>query len=151
VPELVILQALSAAVERDEWAWLQYALSVVATVTAIVAFSQWALELRRRPEVRFSWKFSPDGDPAKLVQWPADYVPQVHPTQPFLVEAAIQNTGDKAGGDTLINFAAPDCFDLCQLGKPEAEHLTAISDTAGRYDLKLWIGSGDVSAAYLPG
>jgi hypothetical protein len=131
VPKLVILQALSAPVERDGWAWLQYGLSVVAAITAIVVFSAWALELRRRPEIGFSWKFSPDGDPAKLAPWPADHVPEVHPTQPFLVEAAIQNTGDKAGGDTLINFAAPDCFDLYQLGKPEAQHLTAISDTAG--------------------
>jgi hypothetical protein len=29
--------------------------------------------------------------------------------------------------------------------------LTAGSRPHERYDLKLWIGSGDVSAAYLPG
>ena len=66
MPELVILQALSAPVERDGWTWLQYALSVIATVTAIVAFSQWALELRRRPEVAFSWKFSPGRRPGEV-------------------------------------------------------------------------------------
>jgi hypothetical protein len=54
----MILQALSATVERDGWAWLQYALSVVATVTGIVVFSQWALERRRRPEVCFYWRLS---------------------------------------------------------------------------------------------
>jgi hypothetical protein len=30
-------------------------------------------------------------------------------------------------------------------------HLWLGSGSAERYDLKLWIGSGDVSAAYLPG
>jgi hypothetical protein len=131
VPELMILAALSATVERDGWAWLQYVLAVGATVTGIVAFTRWALELRRRPEARFLWKFSPDADPAKLAPWPADHVPEVHPTQPFLVVAAIQNTGDKAGGDTLVNFVAPDCFDLRDHSKPEVEHATSEHDTAG--------------------
>jgi hypothetical protein len=127
----MILAALSATVERDGWAWLQYAVSVIAALTAIVAFSQWASELRRRPEVGFLWKLSLDGDPAKLATWPPDYVPEIDPTQPFLVQAAILNTGDKAGGDTLTNFVAPDCFDLRQLGRPEAEHLTSTNNTAG--------------------
>ncbi len=127
----MILQALPVTVERDGWDWLLYALSVIAATTAIILFLPWALERRRRPEARFLWKFSPDGDPTKLTIWPPDHVPEIDPAQPFLVEAAIQNTGDKAGGDTLINFVAPDCFDLRQLGKPETEHLTATNDTAG--------------------
>jgi hypothetical protein len=108
----MILEALPVAVERDGWDWLLYALSLAAAVTAIVLFLPWALERRRRPEVGFHWKFSPDGDPANLTPWSAGYVPEIDPTQPFLVEAAIQNTGDQAGGDTLVNFVAPDCFDL---------------------------------------
>jgi len=106
VPELMILEALPVAVERDGWDWLLYALSLAAAVTAIVLFLPWALERRRRPEVGFHWKFSPDGDPANLTPWSARYVPEIDPTQLFLVEAAIQNTGDKAGGDTLVNFVA---------------------------------------------
>jgi len=131
VPELMILEALPVAVERDGWDWLLYALSLAAAVTAIVLFLPWALERRRRPEVGFHWKFSPDGDPANLTPWSAGYVPEIDPTQPFLVEAAIQNTGDKAGGDTLVNFVAPDCFDLSQPSKSEARHLTATHNTAG--------------------
>ena len=127
----MILEAFPVAVERDGWDWLLYALSVIAATTAIVLFLPWALERRRRPEIRFQWRFSPDGDPAKLTLWSADSVPEIDPTQPFLVEAAIQNTGDKAGGDTLVNFVAPACFDLRQLGRPDAEHLTATNDTAG--------------------
>jgi hypothetical protein len=42
-----------------------------------------------------------------------------------------QNTGDKAGTDTLVNFVVPDCFDLRQHGKPDAEPLHAGNDTAG--------------------
>jgi hypothetical protein len=131
VPELMILEALPVTVERDVGDWVLYALSVVAAVTAIFAFSIWALELRRRPEIGFHWEFSADGDPAKLAVWPPDYVPEIDPTQPFLVQAAILNTGDKAGSDTLTNFVAPECFDLCQLGRPDAEHLTSKHATAG--------------------
>jgi hypothetical protein len=131
VAEPMLLEAFPVTVERDVWDWLLYALSVIAATTAIVAFLVWVSELRRRPEIRFQWKLSPDGDPAKLALWSPDYVPEFSPTQLFLVEAAIQNTGDKAGGDTLINFVVPDCFDLRQPGRPEAKHLTATNVTAG--------------------
>jgi hypothetical protein len=127
----MILEALSVTVERDGWDWLLYILSVIAALTAIIAFSVWVSELRRRPEVGFHWGFSADGDPAKLSLWPEDYVPEIDPTQPFLVQTAILNRGDKAGGDTLINFVAPDCFDLHQPGNPEAKHLTSRNSTAG--------------------
>jgi hypothetical protein len=131
VAELTILGALPVTLERDGWDWLLYALSVTAATTAIVLFLPWALERRRRPEVQFHWRFSPDGDPTKLALWPADNAPEIDPTRPFLVEAAILNTGDTAGGDTLINFVVPDCFDLRQRGKPDAEPLIAGNDTAG--------------------
>jgi hypothetical protein len=119
------------AVERDVWDWLLYAVTAVAAVTAIVVFLAWAAELRRRPEVRFSWRLSPDGDPAHLAIWPPDQVPEIKATQPFLVEAAIQNTGDKAGRDTLINFVVPDCFDLRQCAAPAVQPRHATNDTAG--------------------
>src|SRR6266511_1899058 len=118
MPDLVILGPMPVTVERDAWDWLLFALSVVAATTAIIAFSAWLGEMRRRPEVLFQWRFSPDGDPEKLTLWPADHVPEVHPARPFLVEAAIQNTGDKAGRDTLINFVTPDCLDLRQHAAP---------------------------------
>jgi len=127
----VILNALPVTVERDGWDWLLYGLSVIATVTATIAFSVWALELRRRPEIRFQWRFSPDGDPAKLDLWQPDYVPEVSPAQAFLVEVAIQNTGDKASSGTLLNFVVPTCFDLRQDSKPEAKPYVAKNDTAG--------------------
>jgi hypothetical protein len=118
-------------VERDVLDWLLYALTTLAAVTAIVAFSAWALELRRRPEVHFYWRFSPDDDPANLADWPAGEVPEIKATQPFLVVAAIQNTGDKAGRDTLVNFVASDCFDLHQNEAPGEEPRHAGNATAG--------------------
>jgi hypothetical protein len=66
-----------------------------------------------------------------LAIWPPDQVPQIKATQPFLVEAAIQNTGDKAGRDTLINFVVPDCFDQRQTAAPEVEPLRVGNETAG--------------------
>jgi hypothetical protein len=69
--------ALPVTVERDLWDWYLYAASLCAAITAIVLFLPWALERRRRPEVRIDWALSLDGDPAKLENWPADYVPQI--------------------------------------------------------------------------
>ncbi len=115
-------------VERDVWDWLQYAVTAFAAVTAIFVFSAWAADLRRRPEIRFYWRLSPDGDPAHLAIWPPDEVPEIKAAQPFLVEAAIQNTGDKAGRDTLVNFVASDCFDLRQRAAPEVEPTHAGND-----------------------
>jgi hypothetical protein len=43
VPELMILEALPVAVERDGWDWLLYALSLAAAVTAIVLFLPWGI------------------------------------------------------------------------------------------------------------
>ncbi len=131
VARLVILGASPVTIVRDAWDWLVYAATALAAVTAIVAFSAWALELRRRPEVGFYWRLSPDGDPVHLADWPADHVPEISSTQPFLIAAAIQNTGDKAGGDTLINFVVPDCFDLHQVEAPEVEPVRAGNGTAG--------------------
>jgi hypothetical protein len=72
---VVVLRAVS--VDRDAWAWMQYALSVAAATTGIVVFASWALERRRRPEARFLWRFSPDANPAYLAAWPPDHVPKV--------------------------------------------------------------------------
>lgn len=129
--KLAILGASSVTIVRDAWDWLLYAATALAAITAIVAFSAWALELRRRPEVRFYWRLSPDGDPTHLADWPADHVPEISSTQSFLIAAAIQNTGDKAGGDTLINFVVPDCFDLHQVEAPQVEPIRAGNETAG--------------------
>jgi hypothetical protein len=118
-------------VERDVWDWLLYAVTVLAAVTAIIVFLGWAAELRRRPEIQFQWRLSPDGDPIHLTIWPPDHVPEIEATQPLLVEAAVQNTGDKAGRDTLINFVVPDCFDLRQPVAPEAKPLHAVNEAAG--------------------
>jgi hypothetical protein len=118
-------------VERDVWDWLLYAVTAVAAVTAIVVFLGWAAELRRRPEIKFQWRLSPDGDPAQLAIWPPVEVPEIRPGQPLLVEAAILNTGDKAGRDALINFVAPDCFDLRQCEAPAVEPRHAGNDTVG--------------------
>jgi hypothetical protein len=126
---IVVLRAV--AVDRDAWAWAQYTVSVTAATTGIVVFLYWALERRRRPEVLIRWWFSPDGDPAHSATWPPDHVPEIKAGQPFLVDAAIQNTGDMAGSDTLINFVVPDCFELCQRRTPEEEPLVAGNDTAG--------------------
>jgi hypothetical protein len=131
VPELMIAAAPSATVERDGWDWLLYVLSAGAAFTAIVSFSAWAFELRRRPEIRFYWRLSPDGDSTHLADWEPDEVPEIKARQPLLVGAAIQNTGDKAGHDTLINFVVPDCFDLRQREAPEQEPIHSGNATAG--------------------
>jgi hypothetical protein len=123
--------AMPIAVDRDAWVWAQYGLSVTAAITGIIVFLSWAAQWRRRPEILLRWWFSLDGDPAHSASWPPDYVPEIKAGQAFLVDVAIQNTGDMAGGDTLINFVVPDCFELCQRRESEEEPLVAGNDTAG--------------------
>src|SRR6266536_1430637 len=118
---VVVLRAV--AVDRDAWAWAQYAVSATAATTGIIVFLSWAAQWRRRPEILIQWWFSPDGDPAHSISWAPDHVPEVKAGQPFLVDAAIQNTGDMAGSDTLINFVVPDCLELRQRRKLEEEPL----------------------------
>ena len=50
---VVVLRAV--AVDRDAWAWTQYALSVTAATTGITVFLSWAAQWRRRPEILFQW------------------------------------------------------------------------------------------------
>jgi hypothetical protein len=115
---------------RDVWDWLLYAVTAVAAIAAIIAFLPWAAERRRRPEVRILWSLSTDSDSAHMVTWGPDEVPEVKAREPFLVGAAIQNTGDKASTDTLINFVVPDCFELCQSASQE-EPARSANETAG--------------------
>jgi hypothetical protein len=96
--------ALPVTVERDLWDWYLYAASLCAAITAIVLFLPWALERRRRPEVRIDWALSLDGDPAKLEDWPADYIPQIIPGQAIYVRVAVHNVGDRASEAALTNF-----------------------------------------------
>jgi hypothetical protein len=123
--------ALPASVERDVWDWYLYAASLLAATTAIILFLPWALERRRRPEVRIEWALSLDGDPAKLDHWPADYVPRVTPGQAVSVRIAVHNVGDRASEAALTNFAVPDCFDLRRYSDLEAKPAFSGNPTAG--------------------
>jgi len=113
--------ALPVTVERDLWDWYLYAASLCAAITAIVLFLPWALERRRRPEVRIDWALSLNGDPAKLENWPADYVPQIIPGQAIYVRVAVHNVGDRASEAALTNFVVPACFDLRMYSDLEAK------------------------------
>ena len=58
-------------------------------------------------------------------------------------------TGNRLGGERAVRPGAAQAgSECCRL----AVHFILFrSSLHTRYDLKLWIGSGDVSAAYLPG
>jgi hypothetical protein len=123
--------AVPASVERDAWDWYLSAASLLAAITAIILFLPWALERRRRPEVRIEWALSLDGNPAKLDHWPADYVPHITPGQAVSVRIAVHNVGDRASQAALTNFAVPDCFDLRRYSDLEANPPYSGNPTAG--------------------
>jgi hypothetical protein len=123
--------ALPVTVERDLWDRYLYAASLCAAITAIVLFLPWALERRRRPEVRIDWALSLDGDPAKLEDWPADYIPQIIPGQAICVRVAVHNVGDRASEAALTNFVVPACFDLRRYSDLEAKPEFSGNPTAG--------------------
>ena len=123
--------ALPVTVERDLWDWYLYAASLCAAITAIVLFLPWALERRRRPEVRIDWALSLDGDPAKLEDWPADYIPQIISGQAICVRVAVHNVGDRASEAALTNFVVPACFDLRRYSDLEAKPEFSGNPTAG--------------------
>ena len=123
--------ALPVTVERDLWDWYLYAASLCAAITAIVLFLPWALERRRRPEVRIDWALSLDGDPAKLEDWPANYIPQIIPGQAIYVRVAVHNVGDRASEAALTNFVVPACFDLRRYSDLEAKPDFSGNPTAG--------------------
>jgi hypothetical protein len=122
---------LAADVARDGWAWAQWGLSILAGITGFVVFVPWALERRRRPETRFQWKVSQSGNAADLVLWDAVDAPEVPANQIVLLEAAIQNVGDRPGEDGLINFVVPDCLRLVSVNNPDRKVIVSTNPTAG--------------------
>jgi hypothetical protein len=123
--------AIPVTVERDLWDWYLYVASRSAAITAIVLFLPWALERRCRPEVRIDCALLLDGDPAKLEDWPADYVPRIIPGQAVYVRVAVHNVGDRASEAALTNFVVPACFDLRRYSDLEAKPGFSGNLTAG--------------------
>lgn len=125
-------EVLAAEVARDGLAWAQSVLAVLVGVTGLIVFVPWALERRRRPEVRFQWKIALNGEAANLDLWPEDEVPEVKADQKILIEAAIQNVGDRPGEEGLINFVVPDILRLTSAGNPDRKMVVATNMTAGQ-------------------
>jgi hypothetical protein len=71
------------------------------------------------------------GDVADLTLWPEDEVPKVGASQKILIEAAIQNVGDRPGEDGLINFAVPDMLQLTSVNDPDRKMIVSNDATAG--------------------
>ncbi len=126
------LSAMPVSVQRDSWDWLLYALSVLAATAAIILFVPWALERRRRPEVKIEWALSLDGDPANLTDWNANEAPEITPGQVVCVRVTFHNVGDRAGEAALSNFVvAADYFDLRNNYRPEQNPAFSGDRTAG--------------------
>src|SRR5690348_3507939 len=124
-------EILAASVARDGWSWLQFGFAILAGITGFVVFIPWALERRRRPEARFLWKFSENGRLANLEPWEPNRIPKLQRGHLYAVEAAIQNVGDIAGDDGLINFVVPDCFELILPSNPDSKPAVSTNETAG--------------------
>jgi hypothetical protein len=123
-----LLRAHSVGNGRDGWAWAQYAIGVIAGLTAIVAFLYWIREQRRRPEAEFLWKLSTNGRPEDLREWKPDEVPVVPPGSALLVEVSMRNIGDALGRSTVSNFVVGSGVDVTdyQHGRPSTAASNAI-------------------------
>jgi hypothetical protein len=126
-----MMNALTAAVDRDTWSWIQIGFALLAGITGFIVFVPWALERRRRPEARFMWKISPNEDPSELSIWLPEYVPEISRNRPVVIEAAVQNVGDRPADDGLMNFVVPNCFELCIRNESPTRAIAAIHITAG--------------------
>src|SRR4051812_12972926 len=105
------MAVISVVVQRDFWDWLLYGLSALAAIAAIGLFAPWALDRRRRPEVHFLWEFSANtGESAS--PWPPDCAKSIVPGQSYEIRIGIQNIGDRAPENALVNFVVPDCLRL---------------------------------------
>ena len=126
-----VIDPAIVSVDRDVWDWFLYVASLLAAVTAVVLFLPWALERRRRPEVRYAFRISDTGRPEDLRDWFHQDLIRVHARQTVLVETAIQNVGDKPGELTLLNFVVPDIFTLEMDGSTTVKATKTKNFTAG--------------------
>jgi hypothetical protein len=97
-----------------DWCWAVVSdakatevLGVGASASAVVAFTFWVLEQRRRPELRFMWSFSPTGEVDDLAPWDHGESRTTPPRTNVLVEAAVQNVGDGGSAGAQSNFTLP--------------------------------------------
>jgi hypothetical protein len=116
---------------RDALDWATLAVALAAGATAIIGFTYWILEQRRRPEVSFLWRIALNGDLDGLRDWPHDESPSIEVGQTILVEASVQNVGDAPGQHTLTNFVVPSCFALADYPAASQRVLESSNDTAG--------------------
>ena len=116
-----MLDRLGDAVTWPRWWAVDLAFGVLASTTAVVAFIYWILEQRRRPEVRFLWKYSTSGSVDDLAIWEPQHRALIRPGSTLLVEASVLNVGDASADRAMTNFVAPVTFNLLAVtGKPPA-------------------------------
>jgi hypothetical protein len=98
---------LGDAVTWPRWWAIDLAFGVAASTAAIVAFAYWVLEQRRRPEIRFLWRYATSESDGDLVNWDTtEYLP-VGAGSTLLIEASVRNVGDASAQRALTNFVAP--------------------------------------------
>jgi hypothetical protein len=86
----------------------------VAAITAIVVFIQWALQLRRRPEVAIRWAWDVYGGFGAFDQhqWGPDRDLVVAPRQHLEFRISFENIGDAVSEHTVYNVCAPTAFTM---------------------------------------
>lgn len=94
----------------------------IAGVTAIVVFIQWALQLRRRPEVaiRWAWDIRGAGGNFDNHPWEVGHSLVTGPRQILEFRIAFENTGDALGEHTSYNLCAPRAFTMSFPSSPRS-------------------------------
>ena len=127
----IVIPTSAVSVQKDFWDWMLYATSLLAALIAIFLFLPWALDRRRRPEVRISFRIAESGRPEDLRDWSHAETPDIAAGQAILIEAAIQNVGDAPGVSTLTNFVVPELFLLRCVDSASVKSTVTLNYTAG--------------------
>ncbi len=93
------------------------ALGIAASLAALVGFLPWALQQRRRPEVRLLWRIALSDREEDVVDWPPDEVAEAAAGSDVVVEVSVLNVGDAATGRAQTNFVVPGCIVLTGLAR----------------------------------
>lgn len=106
--------------------WALFALAVLATLGALVAVLTWWTQLRRTPEVEFTWR---RGD--QLTEWKVREKVTIPKSGGQLVHLALTNVGIGSARLLVINIVVPAWIDLVSHDKKASLEMTAVEPAVG--------------------
>lgn len=105
------------AVEGMTTASVATVLGIAASTIALIGFLPWALQQRRRPEIRVLWRIAMSGQEEDVVDWPPSETKEAAAGSEVVVEASVLNVGDATTARAQTNFVVPGSIMLTSLAR----------------------------------